>query len=105
MFNAVRVSKSLYSLETLQPTETTAVKLNTFQLKGVKQTLNMSTTYIDRTNTNQKNYRRANLEMGKGKHGFTRPLRDIFTGQTKEIVGPWHQKKLDITRNTKQRLQ
>jgi hypothetical protein len=47
---------------------------------------------MDRTNTNQKNYRRANLEMGKGEHGFTRPLRDIFTGQTKEIVRPWHQK-------------
>lgn len=65
-----------------------------------KQTLNMSTTYMDRTNTNQKNYRRANLEMGKGEHGFTRPLRDIFTGQTKEIVRPWHQKKLDVPATT-----
>jgi len=35
VFNAVCVSKLLYSLEALQATEATAAKLDTFQLKGL----------------------------------------------------------------------
>ena len=78
VFNAVCVSKLLYSLEALQPTDAAASKLDTFQLKGLRKILKMSTTYIDRTNTNHEVYRRANLEMGRGAEEIIRPLSDVL---------------------------
>ena len=50
VFQSVRVSKLLYSLEALQPTEATASKLDTFQLKGLKKNIKHGTTYINRAN-------------------------------------------------------
>ena len=43
VFNAVCVSKLLYSLEALQPTEAAAKKLDTFQLKGPRKFFRMHT--------------------------------------------------------------
>ena len=54
VFNAVCVSKLLYGLEALQPTDSTAALLDTFQLKGLRKILNMRTTYIDRSNRTKK---------------------------------------------------
>ena len=62
----------------------------------------MSTTYIDRTNTNQE-YRRANLEMGEGANGIIRPSSDILRDKRRKLLGHII-RRLD-TRNTKQRLQ
>ena len=91
VFNAVCVSKLLYSLEALQPTEAAASKLDTFQLKGLRKILKMSTTYIDRTNTNHEVYRRANLEigLGRGKHPS---IKWCSTGKAKKSIGAYNQK-------------
>ena len=79
VFNAVCVSKLLYSLEALQ---------DTFQLKGLRQVLKMSTTYIDRTNTNQAEvYKRTNLEMGEGEDGIILPLSDILRDKRRKLLG------------------
>ena len=79
VFNAVCVSKLLYSLEALHPKEAAVSKLDTFQLNGLRKILHMHTTYIDRANTNNEVYRRANLEMGSGPGAeeIIRPLCDI----------------------------
>ena len=87
VFNAVCVSKLLYSLEALQPTEAAASKLDTFQLKGLRKILKMSTTYIDRTNTNHEVYRRANLEMGRGAEEIIRPLSDVLQEKRRKVLG------------------
>ena len=57
VFNAVCISKLSYSLEALQPSETTASKLNSFQLK-------IDTMNINRANTNEEVYRMATLNFG-----------------------------------------
>ena len=85
--NLLHVSKLLYSLEALQPTEAAASKLDTFQLKGLRKILKMSTTYIDRTNTNHEVYRRANLEMGRGAEEIIRPLRDVLQEKRRKVLG------------------
>ena len=87
VFDAVCVSKPLYSLEALQPTETAASKPDTFQLKGFKNKLKMSATYIDRANTNHEVYRRANLEMGLGAEEITRPLSDVLQEKRGKVLG------------------
>ena len=86
-FNAVCVSKLLYSLEALQPTEATASKLDTFQLKGLRKILHMHKTYIERANTNNEVYRRANLEMGPGAEEIIRPLSDILQEKRRKVLG------------------
>ena len=85
------VSKLLYSLEALQPTEAAASKLDTFQLKGLRKILKMSTTYIDRANTNHEVYRRANLEigLGRGKHPS---IKWCSTGKAKKSTVAYNQK-------------
>ena len=87
VFDAVCVSKLLYSLEALQPTEAAASKLDTFQLKGLRKIWKMSTTHIDRTNTNHEVYRRANLEMGRGAEEIIRPLSDVLHEKRRKVLG------------------
>ena len=48
VFNAVCVSKVLYSLETLQYTDCVGRLLDTFQLKGFRKILQVPHTFIDR---------------------------------------------------------
>jgi hypothetical protein len=59
VLNAVIVSKLIYGLETIEPTEGVANMLNAFHLKGLRKILNMTTTYIDRENTNERVYKSA----------------------------------------------
>ena len=87
VFNALCVSKLLYSLEALQPTEAAANKLDTFQLKVSETKLKMHTTYIDRANTHHEVYRGANLEMGPGAEGTIRPLSEMFQEKRRKVLG------------------
>ena len=87
VFNAVCVSKLLYSLEALQPTEATASKLDTFQLKGLRKILNMTTTYIDRANTNEEVFRRANEAIGSAQNRHIRPLSEVLQEKRKKLLG------------------
>ena len=59
VLNAVIVSKLIYGLETIEPTEGVANTLDAFHLKGLRKILEMKTTYIDRENTNEKVYKNA----------------------------------------------
>ena len=87
VFNAVCVTKLLYSLEALQPTQAAASKLDTFQLKGLRKILNMSTTYIDRANTNEEVFRRANAAISEGHHKYIRPLSEVLKEKRRKLLG------------------
>ena len=52
-----------------------------------RKTLKMSTTYIDRANTNHEVYRRANLEMGLGAEEIIRPLSDVLQEKRRKVLG------------------
>ena len=56
IFQAVIISKLFYGLETLIAAETALHKLDTFQMKGLKQILGVPPTIIDRTNTDESYY-------------------------------------------------
>ncbi len=56
VYNVVIRSKLLYSLESLQLTQALVNKLNTFQFKGLREILKMSTTSFTRANTNKRVY-------------------------------------------------
>ena len=60
VYNAAIVSKLLYGLESLEPTDATGSLLNTFQLKGLRMILKLHTTFVQRQNTNEYVHRRAN---------------------------------------------
>ena len=59
-YTAVINSKLTYALETIHITKVQRRRLNTFQVKGLRQILKMQPTYINRDNTNRKVRRRAN---------------------------------------------
>ena len=61
--DAVIRSKLLYGLESAEIKDSTVKRLDTFQLKGLRKVLRMDTTYINRSNTNQKVINRANEEI------------------------------------------
>ena len=60
VFDAVIRTKLLYGLESAQLNESAKKKLDTFQLKGLRNILKLKTTFIDRSNTNEEVFRRAN---------------------------------------------
>ena len=47
------VSKLIYGLETLEPTEGVVNMLNTIQLEGVRKILKIKTIFVDRANTSE----------------------------------------------------
>ena len=63
IYNAVIRSKLLYALETVEIPTSQISRLEAFQLKGLRKILGMVTTYIDRSNTNEEVFRRANLQV------------------------------------------
>ena len=90
VFNAVITSKVLYGLETLEPTESAGRLFNTFQLKGLRKILKLHTTYIQRHNTNEYVYRRANETLNAPTTGFDRkikPLTEILEEKKLKLLG------------------
>ena len=87
VFQSVCVSKLLYSLEALQPTEATVSKSDTFRLKGLRKILNMETTYINRANTNEEVYRRANAEARTAGENHIRPLSQVLQEKRIKLLG------------------
>jgi len=63
VYETVIHSKLLYGLESAQLTAAQQRKLNTFQYKGLRQILKISTTYIDRSHTNAFVLQRARQAM------------------------------------------
>ena len=63
VYNAVIRTKLLYGLETLELSTSQISRLEAFQLKGLRKILNMVTTFVDRNNTNEEVFRRANQQL------------------------------------------
>ena len=59
VYNAVVKTKLIYGLESMQLTQATAQKLDTFHLKGLRVMLKMETTFVNRENNNELVYARA----------------------------------------------
>ena len=68
VFNAVIVSKLIYGSESIEPTGRVAGKLDTLQLKGLRKILDLKTTYIDRANTNEVVYEKAEHVLRSKNH-------------------------------------
>jgi hypothetical protein len=64
IFDAVIRSKLIYGLESVQVNDSLKSKLDAFQHKGLRQILKMQSTYVNRANTNQRIFERANIEVG-----------------------------------------
>ena len=77
VFNAVITSKVLYGLETLEPTEAAGRLLNTFQLKGLRKILKLHTTFVQRNNSNEYVYRRANETINSPSVGPGRQIKPL----------------------------
>ena len=69
VYNPVIISRLLYGLEPPHTTNNTGKLLNTFQLKGVRKILHLHTTYVDRNNSNEFVYQRANEVVGAPSQG------------------------------------
>ena len=90
VYNAVVISKLLYGLETLEPTESAGKLLNTFQLKGLRKILQLHTTYINRNNTNDYVYKRANEVTNApiaGIHRKIKPLTEVLGERRLKLLG------------------
>ena len=90
VFNAVIISKLLYGLETIEPTEHVANMLNTFQLKGLRKILKLKTTFIDRNNTNEFVYNLANERIQSPTEGPDRkikPLTEVLQYRKLKLLG------------------
>jgi len=70
--DAVLRSKLLYGLESAQLIPSVLKRIETFQLKVLRKILRMDTTYIDRRNTNQTVFDRANQQLKN--EGKTKPV-------------------------------
>ena len=90
VFNAVITSKVLYGLETLEPTEAAGRLLNTFQLKGLRKILKLHTTFVQRNNSNEYVYRRANetlIAPSEGPGRQIKPLTEILEDRKLKLLG------------------
>jgi len=65
VFDAMIRSKLLYGLETIQLTQNEKLRLDAFQMKGIRRLLQIPPTHIDRTWTNELVMKRANEEKLK----------------------------------------
>ena len=66
VYNAIIQAILLYGLETAQLNPSNLQRLNAFQLKGLRQILKVSTTFVDRTHTNS-------YVLNKAKRALTKP--------------------------------
>ena len=90
VFNAVVTSKVLYGLETLEPTCSVANVLDTFQLKGLRKILRLHTTFVQRNNTNEYVYKRANEVLGAPTEGVEtkiKPLTEVLAQKRLKLLG------------------
>ena len=87
VFIAVFIS---ISVATLEPTESAGKLLNTFQLKGLRKILQLHTTFINRSNTNEYVYKRANEVTNApsaGIHRKIKPLTEALGERRLKLLG------------------
>jgi len=72
-------SKLLYGLESAQLIPSVSKKLEIFQLKVLRTILRMDTTYVNRANTNDKVYKKANDALKEdGKNKEIIPYEEVY---------------------------
>jgi len=71
VYDAVIRSKLLYGLETVHLTKSLCKKIDAFHLRGLRKILNIPTTFIDRSNTNQYVINKANEAMNHNANNRT----------------------------------
>ena len=76
--DAVIRAKVLYGLDSAQLNEPHLKRLDVFQLKIFRKILKLKTTYIDRSNTNQKKQEQINKEIQKDKQKTITTFRDAY---------------------------
>jgi hypothetical protein len=87
---AARNGNYSFSTETLEPTEAAGRLLNTFQLKGLRKILKLHTTFVQRNNSNEYVYRRANETLNAPSEGPGRqikPLTEILEDRKLKLLG------------------
>ena len=67
--------------------EASYTKLNALHLKGLRKMLGMKTTYIDRRNSNQEVYKRANRRAGMEDGDEIIKLEDFLRGRARALLG------------------
>ena len=90
VYNSVIVSRVLYGLESLEPTENIGRMLDLFQLKGLRKILNLHTTFVNRNNTNEFVYQQANDALEAPSVGPLRkikPLTEILEDKRLKLLG------------------
>ena len=65
VYDAVVRSKLIYGLESVQVNDSLKSKIDAFQLKGLRQILKIQTTFMNRENTNDEVFRRANDKVNE----------------------------------------
>ena len=63
VLDAVIRSKLLYGIDSAQLTPSHQRRIEVFQLKGLRKILKMKTTFVERSNSNDEVFRRANEEI------------------------------------------
>ena len=77
VLDAVIRSKLLYGMDSAQLTPSNQRRIEVFQLKGLRKILKMTTTYVDRSNSNAEVFRRAN-ELIKNETDPAKKPREII---------------------------
>ena len=86
--DAVIQTKLVYALESVQINDAIQSKLDVFQLKGLRQILKIKTTYVDRTNTNEQVFEKANAEIQRDNRAATQ-TRSIIKMSTYCEIQRW----------------
>lgn len=74
VYDAVIRSRLLYGLETVHLTKSLVQKINAFHHKGLRKILRLTSTYIDRRNTNAKLFEKASAIAGREIIPFSKML-------------------------------
>ena len=95
VLNAVIMSKLTYGLETIEPTTAVNEMLNTLQLKGLRQILDMTTTYVEQESTNENVYQKAETilqECNNRKETTKRKPIEHIARQTRPVTSALEEK-------------
>jgi hypothetical protein len=84
MWNALIKTRVIYGLESAELKTRGLEKLNTFQLKGLRQILRMVTTFVDRTNTNTRVLEEATKAVNTSSSGM------VNNGRGVELLSETH---------------
>ena len=68
-------NKLLYGLETIHLTTAMQEKVDAFQLRGLRKTLNLQSTYLNRAHTNAYVIQKASLEINKTRRSGNREIK------------------------------